>query len=248
MKPATMKAIEEHALEEFPRECCGLVIAEGRKEVYIRCRNVADPGVAEDEFVIAPRDWKAAEQRGPVLAVAHSHPNASPHPSAADRRACNALGVPWAIVAVHADPATPEAPAFIAGNVILTPENHEVPLRGREFIFGVQDCYTLVQDFYKREMGGIVLPDFDRTDEFWKRGEDLYMDNFTGAGFDPIPYPTQKGDLILMAIRSDITNHAGIWLGEGDAMLHHPYNHLSERTVFGGFWLDNTRLYVRKMR
>lgn len=245
MKIATMKAIEEHALREYPKESCGLVIAEGRKEVYVPCVNMATDG--EDHFMISPREWAAAADRGTVLAVAHSHPDAPPHPSHHDRAACAALRLPWAIVAVHRDPATPDAPAFVAGNEILTPSTYEVPLRGREFIFGRQDCYTLVQDYYSRELG-IKLPDFERADKFWERGENLYMDNLEKSGFDLIDAPTQKGDLILMSIRSEIVNHAGIWLGQGDAMLHHPYEHLSERTVYGGYWHENTRHYARKVR
>lgn len=243
MKPATMNAIYEHALAEYPRECCGLVIRIGRKEEYVRCRNIAaDP---LQNFVIDPKDFKNASVRGSVSAVVHSHPDASPQPSSADRAMSRAWTLPWVIVAVHADPARPDTPPYIGGDYVLTPDDYEVPLRSREFVFGTQDCYTLVQDFYSREMG-VTLPDFERKDLFWERGEELYLDNFEKAGFSEILAPTQKGDLILMAIRSEVVNHAGIWLGENDAMLHHPYNHLSERTVFGGYWLEHTRLYVRK--
>jgi proteasome lid subunit RPN8/RPN11 len=35
MNKSTRAAIERHALAEYPRECCGLVIREGRKEVYV---------------------------------------------------------------------------------------------------------------------------------------------------------------------------------------------------------------------
>ena len=245
MKPATLMAVEEHAIEQYPKESCGLVIAVGRKEFYVPCTNVADD--PENHFVIDPNDWVKAETQGQVCMVVHSHPDGTRYPSTADRAACAASGLPWAVVAVHTDPGNPTGPAFVAGYEILKPEGYEAPLRGREFVFGVQDCYTLVQDYYKRELG-IELPDFERDDKFWERGEDLYMDNFKSAGFEEVPAPTQKGDIILMAIRSDIVNHAGIWLGEMDAMLHHPYEHLSERVVYGGYWLENTRLYIRKVQ
>lgn len=244
MKPKTMEAIQAHALEEYPKESCGVIVAVGRKEVYHPCRNIADN--PQESFVIDPKNLKAAYALGRVVAVVHSHPDATPHPSPADAAQCAAWGLPWVIVAVHTDPAAPGAPPYVAGDHVMTPQSYEVPLRGREFIFGRQDCYTLVRDFYSREMG-IELPDFERKDKFWERGENLYMDNFRDAGFQEIAEPSQKGDLILMAIRSDIVNHAGVWLGEKDAMLHHPYEHLSERVVFGGYWLENKRLYIRKV-
>ena len=35
-------AIIAHALEEEPRECCGVLIAKGRKQFTRRCRNESD--------------------------------------------------------------------------------------------------------------------------------------------------------------------------------------------------------------
>lgn len=245
MKPETIERIHEHALAEFPKEACGIVIAQGRKEVYVPCTNAAtDP---TQDFMIAKDEIVRVEAMGEITAIAHSHPNASPRPSPGDVAGCEAYSVPWYIVAVHTDPATPDAPPYIASDYMFEPTGYRAPLRGREFVFGVQDCYTLVQDFYEWELG-ITLPHFDRTDKFWERGEELYLDNFRSAGFDPIPAPSQRGDVILMAIRSNVTNHAAVWLGEADHMLHHPYNHLSERTVYGGYWLENTTMYIRKVR
>ena len=37
----TVDAIKAHALAEYPRECCGLLIAQGRKELYCLCVNLA---------------------------------------------------------------------------------------------------------------------------------------------------------------------------------------------------------------
>lgn len=245
MKPETLRAASEHAVRDYPNEACGLVVAIGRKERYIPCRNVAeDP---KHDFVIHGLDQDAAEDVGKIIMVVHSHPDAGPTPTESDRLGCEHSGLPWTILAVHGDPAQPDSPPVVVSSHAFAPSGYEAPLRSREFIFGKQDCYTLVQDYYKRELG-IVLPDFDRKDKFWERGENLYVDNFASAGFEEIPAPSQKGDLILMAIRSDIVNHAGIWLDDRDAMLHHPYEHLSERTVYGGYWAENTRLFIRKVR
>lgn len=245
MKKKTLDEIYAHAIAEYPRECCGVVIAVGRKEKYVPCGNVAT--TPEDHFVIDPRDLSAAGALGRVVAVAHSHPDTGPQPSPADAAQARAWGLPWVIVAVHTDPARPDDPPVVTGDHIFTPDTHVPPMRGREFVFGTQDCYTLVQDFYEQEMG-VKLPDFAREDKFWERGENLYMDNFASCGFEQIPTPTERGDIILMAIRSEIVNHAGIWLDDRGSMLHHPYNHLSEKVVYGGYWAENTRLFIRKVR
>lgn len=243
MKKSTMQAAEEHAISEFPKESCGLVVVVGRKERYVPCRNIADNPM--DNFAISGEDFYQAEELGTITTVVHSHPNASALPKEHDKLSCERSGLPWVILAVHSDPAFPEAPPKVVSNHAFAPTGYEAPLVSREFIFGTQDCYTLVQDFYKRELG-IELPSIERKDKFWERGEELYLDNFKKFGFYEIPEPSQRGDLILMTIKSDVTNHAGIWLGDGDKMLHHPYEHLSERTVYGGYWADNTRMFIRR--
>jgi cell wall-associated NlpC family hydrolase len=54
----------------------------------------------------------------------------------------------------------------------------------------VLDCYTLVRDWYRRE-AGIELPDFERADDWWNQGQDLYMQQFAQAGFSRIPDAAQ---------------------------------------------------------
>lgn len=99
MNKANLAAIERHALAEYPHECCGLLIREARKRVYVPCRNTAT--TPSEHFRLAPEDYAAAEERGEVLAVIHSHPDYPPAPSEADRVACEASGLPWHILEVR---------------------------------------------------------------------------------------------------------------------------------------------------
>ena len=237
MKEATHKAACDHAVAEYPKESCGLVVAVKRKEIYYPCKNIAENPTIN--FVMDPGDFVDAEDMGTIKVLVHSHPDEPARPTMADMVNCENSGVKWRIISVGNE--------GVVDYADVEPTGYEAPYRGREFFFGIMDCYTLIRDFYKRDMG-IELPDFERKDLFWERGEDLYMDNFPKIGFEEIPKPSQKGDIILMNIRSDIVNHAGIWLGEMDHMLHHPYEHLSEKVVYGGYWQEVTRLYVRKVR
>lgn len=81
-----------HAREAAPHECCGLIggISEGEAQTIYRARNIAsNPDLA---YEAAPEDLFAAqrtmrERNEQLLAIYHSHPNASdPQPSATDVR------------------------------------------------------------------------------------------------------------------------------------------------------------------
>jgi cell wall-associated NlpC family hydrolase len=124
------------------------------------------------------------------------------------------------------------------------PEGFELPYVGREFVFGVVDCYSLCRDWYNRELG-LNLHDYDRRDQFWLRGENLYLDNFAKEGFYPIPVEDlQYGDAILMQLESPLPNHAAIYLGN-QLILHHLQGRLSSRDIYGGYYLKSTARCLR---
>ncbi|SSM86542.1 metal-dependent protease [Acinetobacter baumannii] len=239
MQQTTLQAIEAHAVAEYPRECCGLIVAGGDGEIYIACRNLAT--TPSEHFRLPAEDFADAEDVGEVLAVVHSHPNASAAASDADRVMCEASGLPWHIVSVGqcvgADPECGDLQT-------IEPCGYEAPLVGRQFAHGVLDCYSLVRDFYARELG-IQLSQYEREDDWWEKGQDLYsLDRLRAEGFELIDGEPQRGDMILMQIRSPVSNHAGVYLGDGK-MLHHMHGRLSETVVYGGMWAERTRHIVR---
>jgi proteasome lid subunit RPN8/RPN11 len=221
----------DHAVREFPRESCGLVVRMAGEEAYLPCRNLA---TTESEFAIDPVDFARAEDMGEIMAVVHSHPNASAKASQADRVSCEASGLPWHIVSVP-------------GGIweAIQPSGYRAPYLGRVFTHGVLDCYSLIRDWYAGEKG-ISLPDFSRDAAWWEKGGNLYLENFQAAGFAPISTgaPLEVGDGILMQLRSKVTNHAAIYLGN-DQILHHLQGRLSCRDVYGGYWKKITTLVVR---
>ncbi|MDE1012051.1 MAG: C40 family peptidase [Paraburkholderia fungorum] len=239
MRKVTLDAIRDHAIRAYPRECCGFVVAVGGRERYVECTNAA---TGTDHFILPAEEYAAAENAGDIVAVVHSHPDASSEPSEADRVACEASGLPWMIVEVRRDDVGMVQTHGVSN---IEPAGFSVPLVGRSFAHGVLDCYTLVRDWYRIERG-ITLRDFKRSDNWWNAGADLYMENYAAAGFRRLAEadPLAVGDVILMQIRADVANHAGIYIGNG-LMLHHRYGRLSNREVYGGYWFENTRTVLR---
>lgn len=244
MNQFTERDIRAHAVREYPKECCGLVIADGKRERYIPCTNAA---TGNDHFRLPKEEYAAAEDQGEIMAVVHSHPDTPARPSEADMQGCEGSGLPWTIVHVSKD----DAGATIAGEIYtFEPSGYVAPILGVAFSHGVHDCYSLAQRWYKQERS-IILPDFERTDGWWNDGiQNLYLDNYQKAGFAIVPNgitDLRVGDAILMQIRSkEFPNHCGIYIDEGrQLMVHHMYGQLSARAVYGGYWQEATRMILR---
>lgn len=235
---ALQPEIARHAAAEFPHECCGLVVFWPKlaHASYVPCANL-EPALQQDRFVLDPQAWADVEDAGgEVLAIVHSHPNASAHPSMADRVMCERSGLPWLIM------------GWPSGVMTRTdPTGWRAPLIGREFAHGTLDCYTLIRDYYEHELG-IALPDFERADGWWETpgapGSNLYRDNFAAAGFHLMGGRPQAHDVLLMRVAARVDNHAAVFVGDG-TILHHLYGRLSCRDVWGDGWERHTTGVLR---
>jgi proteasome lid subunit RPN8/RPN11 len=241
-----LKAVQAHAASEYPRECCGLLVAVGRKQQYVRCINTANE--PSEEFRIAPDEYAAAEDLGEVIGIVHSHPDATSRPSPRDLAICEATELPWHIL------------SWPEGDLRTIVPTGNTPLLGRPFVHGAWDCWQVCADWYKREWG-LKFESFSREDGWWEQayGPSLYEQAYEAAGFERVSIP-QRGDMIVMAVgRTKHPNHAGIYLGcdpdlpseatavhgAGPFLLHHMYGKPSEIIVFGGPWLERVRIILR---
>jgi len=220
---------EKHAEDCYPRESCGLIVSINGVDTYRRARNRAR---GTDHFALDPEDYANAEAEGEIVALVHSHPDAPAHPSAADLVSCEASGLPWHIISL---------PGRVWSG--CSPSGYKAPLIGRPFFHGVLDCWALIRDAFK-EMRGIDLPDFERDDDWWHHGGDMYMQNYAKAGFHAVGDGPKPFDVILMQVASPVVNHAALYLGD-DVILHHLQRRLSCRDVYGGYWRKSTLLIVR---
>ncbi|WP_113556676.1 NlpC/P60 family protein, partial [Escherichia coli] len=111
-------------------------------------------------------------------------------------------------------------------------------LTGRRFEHGVTDCYTLFRDAY--HLAGIDMPDFEREDDWWRNGQNLYLDNMAVTGFYRVPLSSaQAGDILLCCFGASVANHAAIYCGNGE-LLHHLPEQLSKRERYSEKWQRRT--------
>lgn len=227
-----LPVVREHAAAVAPRECCGVVIIRKGKLRYKPCQNLY--GGAGDIFWIDPVGYADAEDEGDVVAIVHSHVNLAPIPSVADKVGIEGTQLPWLIVNHPVGHFTVTEPSGFAADLV-----------GRPFVHGVLDCYNLIRDYYARERG-VTLPDYERPELWWELdGYDLYEENFGKAGFVKIDEKElAEGDVILMSIAANRTNHGAVYVGN-NRILQHCIGRLSSRDVWGGAWRKAATHYLR---
>ena len=264
--PAASAAARSHAELEWPNECVGFVVEGGE---YVPLRNVhKDPA---NHFAISQddedryRDSKVAVLHSHCLKTGEFHASDGPlavGPSEHDMRQQLVSGCPWGVIVV-VDGLSHESVLWWGDQLHEPPLSLPVaPLLGRPFIHGIFDCLSIIRDAYRTDEYGFVkdyfdvdsitMPIYPREFGWWsdrKNGEvrvpgNMYLDNFRGCGFRQISQDEMRpGDVFLAQIAAPVTNHGGIYLGNG-LILHHLRSRLSKTDV-AGRWLNYVTHYLR---
>lgn len=197
--------IKQAALTSYPKEMCGVLL----QDSFVALPNTAEN--PEEDFRIEA--IALAPYIGKITAVVHSHTLRRKRPCVQDARtpsfkdvlAWRATQLPFLIVATDGEVVT-EALEF--------PKPYSEQLLQRPFIWFVNDCYTIVQDYYKREFD-INLPMHKAEVDFTeiKHQSDLFEAHAEAFGF--VKYenvmPSRNGDLILVDGTQGKRNHLGIY-------------------------------------
>ena len=215
-----IEAIQEHFEKEYPREGCGVIgVVKGKKR-WFPCENVAED---DDNFIISSKDYFDIKRKADIIAIVHSHPDASNEPSEHDINHCNAIGLPYYIFSY------PDMELNI-----VEPKKNFTPLLGREYKFGVRDCFEAMRDWLADQ--NINIPPREPfEDNWWEKDLDYFTEeNIARWGFKPVSTP-QKNDLLIFQVSADVPDHCGVYLGN-DVFYHHAENRLSCRESLYPMW------------
>ena len=207
--------IREATLLMYPEEMCGVLL----KESFTPVRNIAEEPA--NAFRMHPLELAKICQNESAVAIVHSHCRniRTPEvfdtrtPSLADMESQKASKIPWLIVATEGQTVTTPLQIPRIGN------NNYI---GRQFIWFINDCYTLVQDFYQFELK-IRLPnhtpdrDFKEL-RFFSNLFDKFLEEYS---FDELPVKEtelKKGDILLVNNLGGIRNHLAVF--DGESLLH----------------------------
>lgn len=215
--------IKKHFEKEYPREGCGIIAIVKGKKVWFPCQNVAED---DSDFILSSKDYFAIYKKADIFAIVHSHPDSSSEPSENDINYCNAIGIPYYIFSYPSMDLT-----------ILEPKVKSYPLVGREYKFGVKDCFEAMRDWLMSE--GIKIPPRAPFEDFWwEKGLDYFTeDKIAQWGFKKVSSP-KKNDLLVFSVNSKVPNHCGVYIGN-DIMFHHALNRLSCRESIYPFWAQH---------
>ena len=130
---------------------------------------------------------------------------------------------------------------------VLTPEKNVTELYGREYSFGVADCFEAMRD-YLITQNIEIPPRIPFEDNWFNKDLDYFCpDVIKEWGGQEISLDKiQKNDVLTFCVQSNVANHCGVYLG-ADSFYHHAVGRLSCRENLYPFWikyLDRVYRYV----
>lgn len=228
MDKEILDKIKEYCLKNTEIEMCGLVILQNNICKVVGVTNShTNPSnnfkLNEIEYALS------TDLSDEITAVFHSHINGK-GPSFIDKFNCNIHKIKYIIYEIVND-------KFY----FIHPK--DINYLNRKFEIGHNDCYSLVRDYYREELG-IKLRNYYR-DQSWFVGEkNLFDELFEECGFIKVD-DLKENDCILFKINNKIySNHIGVYLGN-NKFLHHPIRNNSEIIELNGLYKNNINYFIR---
>ena len=150
----------------------------------------------------------------------------SNEPSETDINYCNAMGIPYWIYSF------PDMELNI-----VEPKTKSYPLIGREYKFGVKDCFEAMRDYLKSKNIEIP-PRVPFEDNWWDKNLDYFSDQIIEkwGGKKVSMSEMKKNDVLIFKVKHDVPDHCGVYIGDNN-FFHHAENRLSCREPLSRFWL-----------
>jgi len=246
-----LEAIASHADREPLQEVCGLIVQDGDTITAVEFENVSpDP---KNIFAYDKAAYKKVVLSGvEILASYHSHWSDEQLAVLGFDDVCWSKKTRIPYLLFHAidrtfdyfDPA--DLNPFPLQQRNGSPQSVDYYL-GWMWMWGRSDCYTLMRHYY-RGMLGIDLADYERSHSPMRQHLHPYKSFDEGMpeiGFKQLPSGAtlQDHDVVLMAIKGDVSHHCAVIVDAAQKHMIHLYNdeRLSEKTIYGDSWADNTR-------
>jgi proteasome lid subunit RPN8/RPN11 len=195
--------------ESSDEEIGGFIYFEGSQAKIDKCENIALD--KKNFFEVSADDYIKNLKRN-LYAIYHSHVNSDYNFSEQDLEISEESCLPIYVY-----------------SKIDKKINSYIPLsydygdfQGKRYIWGFNDCYGLIRDFYKKEKN-FLLPDYIRDESFRTSNFDIMIkeiNKFTKK-IDDFKF----GDLFVFSQRGN-AKHLAIYYGDGK-ILHHPIGKLS---------------------
>jgi proteasome lid subunit RPN8/RPN11 len=212
------KSIKIHSKEEFPKECCGLIVSRNKEDQIFKCRNTSES--PKNHFSLHPVDYLRGSESGAIKAVYHSHPSDNDKFSPCDILNSKKHSLLYVLYNVKKD-------VFST----FDPKKDKTFLYDRIFRIGESDCYTFVKEYYADL--GIKLHGYNNLGDNWhKKNPNLIQDlfelnekdkNLNISELSPSSEFRKHDVLVFEFLKGSGANHVAVYLGNGQIM-HHPRN------------------------
>lgn len=196
--------INNHTLECYPNEMCGLLTSTD----FIPLNNIHK--VPQNAFKIDKLE--IIKYIDEIVAIVHSHTRPiSQHeiydlrtPSTKDIEQQQLTNIPWIIVGSEGVTVT---------EPIQFPRIRNNTYVGRPFMWFINDCYNLLQDWYWFELG-IDLPDHTTKLDYFdiSKLSDVFDEYYEQYKFEEVPFRRiQNNDVVILSNSNFNRNHLGIY-------------------------------------
>jgi len=217
--------IKAHSLKENPDECCGLLLLNNKNVLEaFPCRNVAQD--KENEFVVCQLDYLKAAMNGKIVGIYHSHCIQDNSFSELDKQISHKLNLKNIVYILKRD-------SFEE----YSPENYYNKYIDKDFVIGISDCLSIVENYYNEEFG-IKIFHYERTAD-WDKDYPEFVKNKLAEFCDSQNFDkffekenfvkiegienARKHDIIVFKYLENYPSHFGIYLGQNH-ILHQPRN------------------------